>query len=556
MLLSCLVNYAQSECPRTNHENEFSYAGQISETERTWIAIGTGEWEDPFWKVNSSSNTKKGTYERCVQDPTIFRIHSIEGSWIIIHTQNPDKVWVEPYTDYNRYNEKITVTQLCYENGFYDNRYGSLKNGVVLMPGHYFAYSNSSGSHYCDSSRQCVIRFPENYDKENVIESGVYLGLLAFNDKLSSTKVALLNEETKPKYISFVNEKEMGNATLLYYGVDEAINAISSCGYPSDLKKAVLITFTDGVDQGSLAYHPEHRNSRTYASYLADLIKSTTVQGQPLDAYSIGLNSTDAKENPELFNYNLQCLASEDENRFLVNDVDELDEKLTAIYDNLNNETSQRVITLKVPMMSDGDKYRFTLDGSRADILKSKKWFEGEFDIDNLCLKNVNYEGFSCSSESIINLRLDGIWLILTLYDCRDNDGNLLEVNAEDIDEWFTDSESENWTHNKENEKGGEIKSEVIKSSVAVVFALDCSTSLEELFPLVKRTAVSFIEKLAGNKETEFVNYREVTDFEIDLNDPDTEIYNLMGIRVNKIDTGIYVIKRGNKSRIISVSGK
>lgn len=81
------------------------------------------------------------------------------------------------------------------------------------------------------------------------------------------------------------------------------------------------------------------------------------------------------------------------------------------------------------------------------------------------------------------------------------------------------------------------------------MFALDCSTSLGNLFPLVKSTANSFIMRLAGQNGLGAIDHisSENKQERLDLNNPEIEIYNLQGCRVTNPDTpGIYIARKGN----------
>lgn len=245
--------------------------------------------------------------------------------------------------------------------------------------------------------------------------------------------------------------------------------------------------------------------------------------------------------------YNLQSLASADENVMPVNNISEMQQKLTNLFENLNRQTTQRIVTIKVPMMSHGDKYRFTLDNCRNSANTSDIWFEGTFNIDNMSLDDVAYSGFTSTSGATLTAKQEGIKLVFTLDDCRNLVGGILDVDQNSIDQWQYIPSRDIWNHNVENAKAEDIDIQNIKSSVAVMFALDCSTSLGELFPLVKTTANSFIDRLAGGNGGAGIEDILVDTVEtIDPNDPDVEIYNLQGMRVFNPSSGIYICRKGN----------
>lgn len=527
-----------------------------------WIVIGTGHWEDPFWsngdKKPYSQNIK---VEKSVQHPNRYRtkLHGL-ADYITIYTDDPDKVYISPYTGEASTGELITVAQNCAENGMSGEYYGTLNNGQIIIPGDFFVcfYPGSSAKSNCDSSRSCKIRLPDGFDNplpEDTEDNGVFMGIIGFNDEVKRKPISILDENSKDEFTSFVNDLEMGNATLLYYAVDQAIASMKAQTFPKNLSNALLLTFTDGLDQGSLAMKPGFRTSKEYADYLSNLITNTSIQSNSLDAYAIGMKSEDVYDD-EMFKYNLKSLTSKEENISSVNNIDELQQKLTEILENLNKQTTQRVLTIKVPMMSHGDLYRFTLDHSRSSMSNSSIWFEGTFNIDNMSLENVTYHGFTSISGPTLTAKQEGIKLIFTLNDCRDMEGEILDVEKDGIDQWQYVSSREIWAHNVENAKADDIDIQNIKSSVAIMFALDCSTSLGNLFPLVQATANSFIDRLAGgdggNGDAGDGNII-IDDSSIDINDPKIEIYNLQGVKISKPKSGVYICRKGNSVRKIFI---
>lgn len=397
------------------------------------------------------------------------------------------------------------------------------------------------------SRRVSLITLPSGYNDPIEEDGGVFMGIVAFNDEITDKPVAFLDENNKDEFMSFVNGLQMGNATLLYYAVDQAIDAIGAPTYPDNLSNAVLVTFTDGLDQGSLAMKPEYRTSKGYASHLAEKISETKIQGNQLQAYSIGLKSNDVVDD-ELFMLNLESLASSSENALSVNNIAEVQQELANIYDNLNRQTTKRVVSIAVPMMSHGDTYRFTLDRTTDNVADSKMWIEGVFNIDDLSLTNLTYHGMTSASGTKLIAERDGVYLKFTFDDCRDDEGNVLTVEKDDIDQWTYIASRDVWQHNVENDKDGKINIEDIKSSAAIMFALDCSSSLGDLFPVLKETAKSFIDRLAGgNGGFDAIESVESDEFTADDSNAETVYYNLQGMKINNPGPGLYVCKKGTK---------
>lgn len=519
-----------------------------------WVKIGQGYWEDPLWSVSDTEPLSGYTdMEKSTRNPGKYRFPITSSVYVTIHAEEANKVYVEPYT-LTSGGTTITVTQMCPENGRSENYYGQLINGQVEIPGNYFRATNESTgqSTTLSADRRCLIVFPDGFDNPLPEDNGIFMGIVGFNDELTVKPISLLNQDSKNDFTSFVDNLQMGNATLLYYAVDDAISRLSAQTFPENLSNVVLITFTDGLDQGSLAMKPEHRTSRGYASYLADRIAGTSIQGHPLEAYAIGLKSTDVYDD-ELFIYNLQSLASAEANISPVNNIVELQQKLTTLFENLNRQTTQRVVQIKVPMMSHGDKYRFTLDHTSNNAENSEIWFEGDFNIDDMSLENVVYHGFTSASGVTVKAKQEGIKLLFTLEDCRTPEGEILDVDKDGIDQWQFIASRNIWNHNIENAKAEDIDIQNIKSSVAIIFALDCSTSLGDLFPLVKTTANSFISRLAGDDELGVNDISVDRAEKLSIYDPDVEIYNLQGIRVENPGPGLYILRKGNQIQKVVV---
>lgn len=53
------------------------------------------------------------------------------------------------------------------------------------------------------------------------------MGVIAFNDEIYRKQLSVLDETTKEDFTSFINDLQMGNATLLYYAVDQAISSLN-----------------------------------------------------------------------------------------------------------------------------------------------------------------------------------------------------------------------------------------------------------------------------------------------------------------------------------------
>lgn len=386
---------------------------------------------------------------------------------------------------------------------------------------------------------------------------GIYLGLIGFNRSLTEYPIGLLDQYTVSDYTSFVDNLTIDRNTLLYYAMQTALQKITQPKYPDNLSNAVIITFTDGLDQGSLAKNPSMDTDAQYTTYLAQRIADTRVNGKKIQAYTIGVKGLDISDE-ELFMSNLQALASKPENAHPVENIAEVEQNLNNIYEELSTMISYRDIKISVPEMSNGAFCRFTLDGiTNADKVNSSKvYIEGTYNKSTKTLNNVIYKGLTSTSGSSVTGIVDpdnDLNIIFTFNDCRDTSGNILAINSKSaIDQW-TKTGSGIWQHNEEMNKEGDINIDEIKTSATIMFLIDCSSSLGDDFSKVKEIAKGFIRRLAG------VDVDAVDDILVDSPSSDegdvdwscAQYYNLQGMQIMNPTKGLYIQRVGRHTRKI-----
>lgn len=558
VLNSNVIGHDRIKC---EHINKFY---KVPAENVTWKYIGNGKWTDPVYIWNETGNALEFTvkFEVSSQSPFVFRLtpeeqysHLFDN--FIVHCENPQKVFIEPYKLLESGSE---IWQIVEENGLHYNQqslYGTYNNGIINIPKGSFAFTDSKDFYTFDDNG-CKIVFPSGYSLPKRPESGVYMGLIAFNNIVTERSISQLNKSTRRFFTNFVDNMKVGNATLLYKAVDKAIDNLCGFTFPADISNIVIITFTDGVDKGSLSGTSYLYNSE-YASYLSDRITNTKIDGHNIQSYTIGLKSSGVGDEDE-FMYNLKTLASKSssvnsEFVTVVKNTKELEDKFIKIYENLTKQISQSIINVSVPMMEHQEKFRFTLDYTKKaeDVPNSKIYFEGVFNKINNTIENLILKGFKSSCGGTISVKNVGNNITFSLNDCRDLNGNIFKLENDAIAQWKYIASRKIWQYNRENESGEDVKTEIIKSSLGIVLALDASTSLQEsedgdLFPQVKSTAKHFIDLFAGEVSESGIETPLIyDDSSFEITDPDIEIYNLQGIRVQKPSSGIFICKKGNK---------
>ena len=318
-------------------------------------------------------------------------------------------------------------------------------------------------------------------------ESGLYLGVMGFNQALYNCPITKLDYSTKSTFESFINELSTKNGTLLYYSVDKALKTLQHAEYPDDLFSASLVTFTDGLDQGSAMMIDDYPGDEEYLDVLNNRLQYSTVAGVPFTSYSLGLKGSDVS-NEELYFYNLQKLAVPSTNSNVVSSMSEVNARLQDLAKWIIQRGFSYNLQITIPGTANGTGVRFTLDNVNAAD-DSEMYIEGTFNLSKRSFDNVSYVGLTSSSGSTVAGVQDGIFVTFNFNDL------LLEAAAFGqgyIKQWNYVSSSGSW---KENST--ELVTHLTREKSAVVLLnLDCSSSLSGQFSNLQYYARSFVANL------------------------------------------------------------
>ena len=327
-------------------------------------------------------------------------------------------------------------------------------------------------------------------------QSGIYLGVTGFNDDLYTYPVMRLTESSVGGFRDFVDNLTMKYGTLLYYSVDQAINALQSATLPPDISNAAIVTFTDGLDQGSMMKDVPYSDDTEYLTALKGRITDEKIAGLPITAYSIGIRGNDVKD-VAMFTANLNQLASapESEHATEVSSMSEVNAKFKEIAEQLSKSSYLQTINLTMPGVSNGTKVRFTFDNVK-DASDSELYIEGIFNLKARTLENVTYQGMTSTSGTTLKGTVEGIFVSFSIEGVRTADNKLID--SKFTDEWTYITSNGSWQINSEFDKTQ--NSEVIteRSSAVIMLILDCSSSLGDDFKVAQANAKNFIDTLYG----------------------------------------------------------
>lgn len=324
------------------------------------------------------------------------------------------------------------------------------------------------------------------------MDNGIYLGIMGFNQSIFDYPVLRLTNNTVDGFRGFISNLTMQNGTLLYYSVDQALNSLQATELPSDLSTAAIVTFTDGLDQGSMMKDVPYESDMEYLDGLNNRIKHETISGQPITAFSIGIRGKDVGDI-DMFRTNLEKLSSSSENATEVTSMTEVNAKFQEIARTLTQNNYVQTINLKIPGVSNGTLVRFTFDNVNS-AMNSEVYIEGRFNLKEKSLEDVTYVGLSSVSGSTIKGVVDGIFVSFKFEGVR-TEGNFL-IKSEFTDEWTYVVSSSLWQINSEFDKTENSDIETERNSAVIMLVLDCSKSLAEEFETVKNNAIEFVNSL------------------------------------------------------------
>ena len=327
---------------------------------------------------------------------------------------------------------------------------------------------------------------------------GLYLGVVGFNSELYTMPLGLLNQSTKHSFENFVDNLAMQNGTILYHAVNTGLNSLAKAKIPDNLINVSVVTFTDGLDQGSYILS-DYNSGNDYLNALNNRIMNELIGGTNISAYSIGVRGSDVTD-VTTFQNNLKKLSSDPVNNvFEVSNMSEASDKFAEIAQQLYNQSTFYNVTLKMPAPDNGTKIRFTFDNV-SDATASQCYIEGtsiRTNNNEIQLKDIRYQGLECISGSIVTATMEGIFAMFSFKNLTDLNG--VQMTTDYVKQWNWIASAEQWQYNSEFTPSGNSETVDEYKSAMIMLVLDCSKSLGNDFTLVKTAANSFIETLSGN---------------------------------------------------------
>jgi hypothetical protein len=328
-------------------------------------------------------------------------------------------------------------------------------------------------------------------------DEGVYIGLISFagtSTDLTGGAPIRLDYAGKNQLNSMLNNQYMISSqggTALFYGVHQALANLKAgeADYPVNLDLVNVITFTDGLDNGSTgqaALSPiEGQSPETtagYAQYVQGQIAARPIAGKSIDAYSVGVLGSDVTDTAS-FQNTLNQIASAGKANELT-DFSQVQEAFNGINRDLNITHRSAAFTMTTTLLESGTQVRMTFDGASVEAASSNLWIQGTVSRTGTgpgmtyTLSNITSSGiYSSEGTGPITGTINGPEVNFAFTNVTGLPDNLQE-NDPRVKQWLQTSGSSAWQVNSEYYMGNSVTVTMEHRSAIIYLVLDSSRSL------------------------------------------------------------------------------
>ncbi|MDA3956089.1 hypothetical protein [Oceanispirochaeta sp.] len=340
---------------------------------------------------------------------------------------------------------------------------------------------------------------------ESITSPGIYLSVMGFNEEISHMEIEKLTGDSQLDFEDFVAGLKKETGTLLYRSVDEALQYITSNEYllPEELSSIAIITFSDGLDQGSAFVVDAYDSGPEYLAAL-DAKLEEKIHGVPVSAYTIGYQGLDNSEDFTGFSTVMDQLSNSLGANYLANNISDLEDRFAQMANDLDIVSHTQNLNLTIPGNDNGKPIRFTFDGA-ADAASSTVYIDGVFtDVNGIrSIADLSYSGLTSSTgDASIGTQISLSRITFPFTNVSLKSGSLISLS--EIKQYWYNSTSSSWIPNTEFNPNEDTETETVRSSAIIMLVMDCSSSLgADDFDILKRNVYSFINTLYRDYMTE-----------------------------------------------------
>jgi len=332
------------------------------------------------------------------------------------------------------------------------------------------------------------------------VDTGLYMGVVGFNQTLTTKPISYLDTTTVADFNAFTASLSTQPGRLLYYSVDKALDALNAAPYPKNLKNVAVVTLTKGVDQGSLMMTDKYDTEAQYADAITTRLATERIYGKSIKSYTIGLNNENIKDANQ-FSSNLYALASDSAKAVAVNDMAEVTSRFESIAEELVGRNMSETLTLVFPGVGTGTRIRFTLDDVNSETVNdSQIYIEGTFSLKSRSLIDVVYNGMVCNAgDSVAASSTDGMFVNMVFDGIQLDNEETIDKNK--IQEWYWIEDQSAWEASTEFSADRLPAVDSVYASTLVMLLLDCSSVMDENFAEMQAAVNTFYNRMQNIPE-------------------------------------------------------
>jgi uncharacterized repeat protein (TIGR02543 family) len=389
----------------------------------------------------------------------------------------------------------------------------------------WFTQPNGGGSQFTPNTpvnEDVTVYARWTFTGATLTEEGVYIGIISFAGDatdLTDRSPIFLDSLGKDSLISKIDSDyaiSPDGGTALFYGVHKALaNLESIATYPDNLASVNVITFTDGLDNGStgmdiLIEGKLFNTEDEYATYVDGQIDNRTIGDSSITAYSVGVKGNDVT-NESKFQSNLEKIASDGKD-YMLTDFEQVKATFKEIADTLQTEYEDTNFNMKTTRVSNGTKVRLTFETEEAPNaeVNSSRFIEGTVTQTRIgenvtfTLNGITYgEGLgSIQSAGPIAGTVKGSEVTFAFTGMSGfNPATDGEADSEGkpvhAKQWLMPSSETEWQVNSEYKIDGASETVPVERSVIIYLILDASNSLNTTqIEVIREAANEFINSL------------------------------------------------------------
>jgi len=360
------------------------------------------------------------------------------------------------------------------------------------------------------------------------VQEGIYIGIITFGpnaEDITGGSPILLDRAGLSRLTSLIEtryQRENSIGTALFYAAHMGLANMKKAEsiLPRNLRKATMITFTDGLDVSSTGLgladitDPGSLNSRQfragditpYRDYISREIKNRKINSTQVDAYIMTILGDDVTDIRS-FEAARSSLASDGDQYGGNKNISfsELNAQFNRIANDIVSGWVESSFTMITPQLPLGTRIRMTFNSETTSqqAQNAQLYIEGTVAVENnqYYLSNISYGGGLRSSIAvggrirgeIKNNEVNYIFPLFTGFSLDRSQAELDRL----LKQWQMSSGSNAWQINSEYLPRGASKVEVVKHNAVIYLVLDKSSSIAPSnIPLVRQAAIGFIQRL------------------------------------------------------------